>query len=81
MRVVYLTCICNLNAARHLLKNLMRCWHSNRKHAIWLFDEDARSPRNAPVTFWIKQKNIQRWPQSAHSTYLSKFVVTKFFML
>lgn len=42
------------------LKRPMNHRHGNRKHAVWLLDDNARPHRNASVTSWINQRNILR---------------------
>lgn len=62
-----------MNGARYLefLKRLFQKWHANRRHAVWLLDNNARAHRTTQINQWLKANKIQRWFQPAYSPDLS----------
>ena len=43
----------------------------NRRHKVWLLDDNARPHRNREVTDWLEQNNIERWAHPPYSPDLS----------
>lgn len=53
------------------LDNLIKKWHRNKKHEVWLLDDNARPHRNSSVTSWMELNKIQRWLHPPYSPDLS----------
>lgn len=62
-----------VNGSRYLsfLKKLMNEWRGDRRHSVWLLDDNARSHRKTEVIEWIEENNIERWLQPPYSPDLS----------
>lgn len=62
-----------MDAPRYLefLKRLMDRWRGNRKHTVWVLDDNARPHRTASITQWFEENNIERWLHPPYSPDLS----------
>lgn len=52
----------------------MSCWYDNRKHTIWLLDDNARLDPHASATSWTEHRNIQC--RLGYSSNLEIYVIT-----
>jgi hypothetical protein len=53
------------------LKRLMDRCSGDRKHPVWLLDDNARPHRTSQITAWLDENKICRWLQPAYSPDLS----------
>ena len=62
-----------MDAPRYLtfLKNLINRCCANRKHTVWLLDDNARPHRAAAISAWLEQNKISRWLHPPYSPDLS----------
>lgn len=62
-----------MDAPRYLefLKRLVDSVGGNRKHLLWLLDDNAKPHRTASITTWLEENKISRRLQSAYSPDLS----------
>jgi histone-lysine N-methyltransferase SETMAR len=62
-----------VNSARYLafLKRLVAKWGGNRKHELWLLDDNSTVHRAGSILTWLEKNNVNRWLLPTYSPDLS----------
>ena len=62
-----------MDSARYLefLNRLINHLRTNRRHTLWLLDDNAKPHRTEQVSAWLKENKIEQWKQPAYSPDLS----------